>query len=286
MDGVLTNQASVGYLTSKGIPVVGTEGSGELVYQNPTYFPQASSGLYLLEQPIYAARDYLKPQGITKVGMISCIEAAQCGTARSNFKAWATQAGFDPVFSGQASLATADFTSQCQQAQSAGAQAIFTEMDASSNDRIARSCDSVGYHPHLVTNAQAATQNSLQDPLLNGFLLGVQVEPPVVTGSAAVDEMKSAMARYAPGTVVDTNVMIGWTAAKLFEAATKNLAEPPTSASVLDGLWSLKNNDLGGLTYRLTFTRGQDAPHVFCYWLMMIKNGQYVSPNNGARACV
>jgi branched-chain amino acid transport system substrate-binding protein len=285
MDGVLTNQASVNYLTAKGIPVVGTENSGELVYQNPDYFPQASSGLFLLKQPIFAARDYLKPQGISKVGMISCLEAAQCGTARSNFKVWAIQAGFNPVFSAEASLTTADFTSQCQQAQGAGVQAIFTEMDASSNDRIARSCDSVGYHPRLVSNGQAATQNSLQDPLLNGFLLGLQVEPSTVTGSAAINEMQAAMARYAPGTTVDSNVVVGWTAAKLFEAATQHLSDPPTSASILQGLWSIKNNDLGGLTYPLTFTQGQDAPHVFCYWLLMIKNGQYVSPNNGTRAC-
>jgi branched-chain amino acid transport system substrate-binding protein len=93
------------------------------------------------------------------------------------------------------------------------------------------------------------------------------------------------MARYAPGVPVDSNVMVGWTAAKLFEAATQHLAEPPTSASILDGLWSVQDNDLGGLTYPMTFTRDQNAPHVFCYWLMMIKDGQFVIPNDGQRAC-
>jgi ABC-type branched-subunit amino acid transport system substrate-binding protein len=284
-DAVLTGQASVNYLTSKRIPVIGTENSGEFVYQSPMYFPQASSGLFLLKQPIFAAKDHLLARGLTHVGLLSCIEAAQCGDFRSNFNAWATEAGLTPVWTGQASLTTADFTSSCQQAQSAGVQALVTGMDASSNSRIARSCESVGYHPQLVSNGQAATQNSLQDSRLDGFLLGVQVQPPLISGSAAVEELKDAMARYAPGVPVDSNVMVGWTAAKLFEAATQHLAEPPTSASILDGLWSVQDNDLGGLTYPMTFTRDQNAPHVFCYWLMMIKDGQFVIPNDGQRAC-
>jgi ABC-type branched-subunit amino acid transport system substrate-binding protein len=284
MDGPLTNQASVDYLTSKRVPVIGTEGAEELVYEHPMYFPQANSGLLLLQQPILAGPG-LKARGITRMGLLACVEAAACGVLRSHFSAWATQAGFTPVYNGQASLAQPDFTSSCQQAQSAGVQVLVTGMDGSSNDRIARSCDSIGYHPQLLSNGGVATQNSLQDPLLNGWLLGLQVKPPVVTGSPAIDEFKSAMARYAPGVAVDPNVEVGWTAAKLFEVAAQHLSEPPTSASILDGLWSVQHNDLGGLTYPMTFTRDQNAPHVFCYWLMAIKDGRFVSPNNGQRTC-
>jgi branched-chain amino acid transport system substrate-binding protein len=284
-DAVLTGQASVDYLTRKGIPVVGTENSGEFVYNSPMYFPQASSGNFLLEQPMFAAADSLKAKGLTRTGLLTCLEAAQCGVARANFDSWTRQAGLTPVYNAQASLATGDFTSNCQGAQAAGVQALVTDLDASSNSRLARSCDSIGYKPVLVSNGQAATQNSLADPRLNGFLLGVQVRPPFGAANPAVDAFKAAMAKYAPGIPVDTNVMVGWVAAKLFEAATTHLSEPPTSASVLAGLWSIKNDDLGGLTYPITFTKGQNAPRVFCYWLMAIQDGKFVSPNGGQRAC-
>jgi branched-chain amino acid transport system substrate-binding protein len=284
-DAVLTGQASVDYLTRKGIPVVGTENSGEFVYNSPMYFPQASSGNFLLEQPMFAAADTLKAKGLTRVGLLTCLEAAQCGVARSNFDAWSRQAGLTPVYNAQASLATGDFTSNCQGAQAAKVQALVTDLDASSNSRLARSCESIGYKPVLVSNGQAATQNSLADPRLEGFLLGVQVRPPFGGSSPAVDAFNAAMAKYAPGVPVDTNTMVGWVAAKLFEEATTHLSEPPTSASVLAGLWSIKNNDLAGLTYPLTFTKGQNAPKVFCYWLIAIQGGKFVSPNGGKRSC-
>jgi branched-chain amino acid transport system substrate-binding protein len=111
------------------------------------------------------------------------------------------------------------------------------------------------------------------------------VRPPFGGSSPAVDAFNAAMAKYAPGVPVDTNTMVGWVAAKLFEEATTHLSEPPTSASVLAGLWSIKNNDLAGLTYPLTFTKGQNAPKVFCYWLITIQGGKFVSPNGGQRSC-
>jgi hypothetical protein len=83
----------------------------------------------------------------------------------------------------------------------------------------------------------------------------------------------------------DATTIPGWVSAKLFEAATQHLSEPPTSESILSGLWAMNNNDLGGLTYPLTFTKGQNAPQVFCTWIVQVKDGQWSSPNGNQRIC-
>jgi branched-chain amino acid transport system substrate-binding protein len=93
------------------------------------------------------------------------------------------------------------------------------------------------------------------------------------------------MRHYAPGVPLDGSGIEGWTSAQLFAAATQNLPDNPTTQDVLAGLWSIKNNDLGGLTGPITFTKGQNAPEVLCWWAVQLKSGQAVSPNGGQRSC-
>ena len=70
----LTGQGSVDYLTKASIPVAGSEGAGQWFYESPTYFPQGSTGNALLQAGAYLAAVTNKPHGITKVGMINCVE--------------------------------------------------------------------------------------------------------------------------------------------------------------------------------------------------------------------
>jgi branched-chain amino acid transport system substrate-binding protein len=72
----------------------------------------------------------------------------------------------------------------------------------------------------------------------------------------------------------------------LFErAAAGRLSAKPTSAQILDGLWSLKGETLGGLTYPLTFTKGQNAEVKSCWWLARIGDGAFRSARKDVK-CV
>jgi hypothetical protein len=82
--------------------------------------------------------------------------------------------------------------------------------------------------------------------------------------------------------------MQGWVSAKMFEAAVLNSSDPTSSAGILEGLYALGGNDLGGLTQPLTFDAGasNNAGHIRgCWWDVRIEGGQFVSPNNGERTC-
>jgi hypothetical protein len=143
----------------------------------------------------------------------------------------------------------------------------------------------VNYNVVLGTGGSSATAVLTADPQLDGMIIGMNVAPWTVN-TPAVSEFLSALKRYAPGVAPGGAAITGWVSAKLFQAAALHAPDPTTSQSILDGLWSIQGDDLGGLTQPLTFTQNQVAPQTLCYWVMQIKGGQYVSPNGGQRACL
>ena len=70
-----------------------------------------------------------------------------CRDGAEVFPKYAPKAGFEFVYQGSGSLAQPDFTAECLAARNAGAQVLVPIMDANSVQRIARSCNSVGYKP-------------------------------------------------------------------------------------------------------------------------------------------
>ncbi len=97
---------------------------------------------------------------------------------------------------------------------------------------------------------------------------------------------QQAMKTYAPTLQGSASSAAEWTAGMLAVAADKFLTANPTSAEFFQGLWSIKNDTLGGLAPPLTFNQGAPATPSPCYFLMTIKNGQFVDANNGTYQCV
>jgi branched-chain amino acid transport system substrate-binding protein len=158
-------------------------------------------------------------------------------------------------------------------------------MDPNSIERIAKACSSIGYHPLYFTGGPLATPSLAADSQTEG-LVDVSFNVPFnQTSNAAVAAMQAALKQYAPGLHPSTGAMAGWVAALLFQTAAQHLSEPPTSQSILQGLWSLKNNDLGGTTQPLTFTQGQNATPQICFWTLQIHAGGFAPVGSPGRVC-
>jgi len=124
--------------------------------------------------------------------------------------------------------------------------------------------------PHL--DLDALTVNA------NGF-------PYFICGDPATTEFCDAQRKYGPVQVYGIGNSIGWTAGKAFEFAAQHVSDNPTSAEILNGLWSFKNETLGGLTHPLTFTKGQNAPRMPCWWQLILDKGKWTAPNGMKVAC-
>jgi branched-chain amino acid transport system substrate-binding protein len=280
----LSGQASVQYLTEHGIPVIGSETGSTWFYQSPMFFPQASSGDLSSYMVIGASAVSGKAFGLHKLAVVSCIEAAACNRLYELAPDLAARNGLDLVYRVQASLVQPDYTSLCQSAKGAGAEIMLVALDSNAIERVGRSCNAVLFRPKFVIPQSAGTPQLLENPVFEGLIVGVNVMPWMVA-NPAIDEYRRVLGRYAPGLPVGPTSIVGWVSAKLFERAARRLSEPPTSKDILEGLWSLRNDDLDGVTYPLTFTKGQTAPVVLCYWVAQIRNHSYVSPDGGQRRC-
>jgi ABC-type branched-subunit amino acid transport system substrate-binding protein len=280
-DAPLSLQGSRAYLEQHKIPVVGSEGGSDAFYAIPTFFPQAPSGKTLAEATARGIADMATADQRQNVAIIACIENPTCHQVGE----YAGAAGLRVVYEAQASLTSLDFTSQCNAAKQAGAKLLILGMDPNSINRIGASCRAVNFSPLYAGSSTVVIPSLANDPNLEGLIVPGQAKPWMLGGDPAVAAFQAALKRYAPGVTPSPAALSGWTSAKLFEAAAAALGDQPTSADVLKGLYAIRDNDLGGLTYPITFTAGRPATRVTCWYRVQVKARTFVSPDGGARRC-
>lgn len=285
-DAPFSGYSSVDYINQKKVPVVGSEGGSPWFNESPYFFPQGTTGAKLIDVTAGAASVVAKPAGKTKVAFVACVEAPTCNEWDSRIDAAAKKYGMQVVYKARVSLTQPDYTSQCLGAQSAGAEVMVLGMDGNSNYRFGRSCAAVNFKP-IYSNMSAANElGYANDPNLDGIVGGLMTIPWLVTSNPGVVEFRNALAKFAGGVQPDAATITGWVSAKVFELAGQRIPEPPTSAAVLQGLWSIKGNDLGGMAQPLTFTEGKPVGEpLVCFWAVQAKGGKWISPNNGQRTC-
>ena len=282
----ITGASSVGYITAKGVPVVGSDTAASWFYSSPMYFPQAGSGdiLAFTGTPRWAARAL--PEGQRKFGWISCVEAKVCDDADRVWAKHSAEYGFEVVYRGRTSLAQPDFTAECLAARNAGVQVLAIALDQNSVLRVAASCARQGFRPTYATGALIISPQLATDQNLDGILGETNVFPYFQTDTPATAEFAKAMRTYAPNLKYGEGAATGWVAAKLFERAARNLSEPPTSAAILRGLWGIKDDTLGGLTQPLTFVQNQVAPRKeTCAFDITVRDRAWVSTDNFRLHC-
>ena len=108
------------------------------------------------------------------------------------------------------SLAQPDFTAQCINARSAGAQAIMIVMDGGSLGRIARDCGRQSFHPALWTGASVFTDSQKSNPDLDGIRAVAQTFPWMLSATPAQQAYQQALKRYDPGAPPAGTASMAW----------------------------------------------------------------------------
>jgi len=279
-----TGESSVAYITEKRIPVIGLTGGESWDYTSPMYFPQASSGTFQFEAyPPSVARQVV-PRGLTKIGTLVCVEAKACTDMEDVWARSAKSVGMEHVYKAKSSLTQPDYTAECLAARRAGVQVLFVLFDSNTVNRVGASCARQNYRPTIAITGQSLSGAMENDPNLDGMVSSMAVSPWFTTGTPSTDEYRAAMAAYGKG-VPPYTATWGWVSGKLLEKAAANLPEPPTTKALLDGLWSIQNDTLGGLTMPLTFVRDQKPQGLACGFDITLKDGKWSSPDNSKLHC-
>jgi ABC-type branched-subunit amino acid transport system substrate-binding protein len=274
------------YVNQKRVPIVGHEGGTEEPYSSPMVFTPFPSGLSYAYTLLAGLGQIVVPAGKTKLGSIACSDVKLCDLFD---KTWngpaAKELGFQNVYRARSSLTQPDFTAECISARQAGAEVIVAALDNNSYLRLARSCARQSYKPVIGIADQLALPSLAADPVMEGDVIATKVAPWPDTSVPGTAELHQVFAQVAPGVEVNGAHAGAWVAAKTFELAARNLPDKPTPGDVLAGLWAINGNDIGGMTFPLTFPRDQPSPRRSCWGTALIQGGKFVTPPNGKLKC-
>lgn len=280
---VLTGGNFLEYHAKTRVPVVGGIGAS-YYYDSPFYFPPNSYAPARFTATLAAVADQIP--GGARVATIVCVEdRATCTDAGQTWNAQASRYKLDVVYQAQVSIAQPDYTGECIAARNADATVVLLAMDAAGTERLARSCARQGYRPRFAGLIGSDTLASVE--ALDRFIFASPSFPWTDTGAPNRAAFRRAMATYAPGVALDVNATSVWTSAVLFAHAIEAIDRRAriTNEDVLRGLWALRNDDLGGLTYPLTFTEGQKTTPRVCYFPMTITGGKWSATGASGVTC-
>ena len=274
--GFSLSQATVDFLEKRRVPLVGGDRLSPLWYQSPMLFPQAAAAdAAIWIQMLYVSR--VAPKGAA-VGWLVCREAQQCRDSDTEFPGYAKQLGLVARFNRQVWITQPDFTIECRQARDAGVEYLLLGLDVNSVRRVANDCAQQGYRPTYLSPQTA--QSMATEAGFDKLLFASATFPWIREDDPATRRFHDALRTYAPDLELSAHSSSGWVSAVLFErAATSAIAAgvEPTAAAVLEGLWSIRDDTLAGLTAPLTFRRDKPAERRWCYFPMSIRSSRWTA---------
>ena len=275
--------SSVGYINAKRIPVVGNDLASDWMYSSPMYFLQGSAGDELFRTMALATAQQVLPRGKKRFGTLICVEAEGCTRADNVVAETAREAGLDHVYRGRASIAQPDFTAECLSARNENVEVFAMGLDLNSVGRVTAACARQGYHP--IYAPLVADEGQKGNPELAGAVGLSPVFPYFQSATLATDEFQGAVRDHGGGMALGVGSAVGWAAGKLLERAAGAISEPPTTESLLAGLWTIKGDTLGGLTPPLTFVKDEPPARLTCWFNLTLARQTWVSPDGFRLNC-
>lgn len=271
------------------VPVIGADLNAEDYFNSPYLFPQGGLPLTAYDGSYMLAAKATGAGGTA--GLLYCVEISICTGVKNNHAKAARRAGLKLGAVQAASLTQPDYAAECQAMKQSGVTVLFFALDGSGSIRAARSCLSIGYKPAIASSAIAISAQAGADQSLRslGVYLGTN-NVPFMSDSPAAAVYRDAMERFAPASAVEEQALFGWASGKLFEAALAKVADKAragdvTTAMVLEGLWQLKNEKIGGLGPGVTFTKGSPVTAQDCFYGIKLGTDGYTAPNGAAPTC-
>ncbi len=279
----LSIEGMASYLKDKGIPVIGGESSTTGYFTNPVFFPIGPHSSVIGA----ATADLAIKRGAKKLAVYYCVEVPNsCGPAGAA-KELAVgspsikRIGGEIVISQAASVTAPSYTSQCIAAKRAGADGIIVILDGPSIARLAGNCETQDYHPKLIGISLGVTRALPDYPQLNkdNFFAPSIVFPWMDRSVPGTQAYSDAATKYFGRPIVGVAGAMAWSSGVLAQEATKGgLPANPTPADILKSMYTIKKNNLGGLTSPLTFSTSLPRIMTSCYFVLGLSNKKYLAP--------
>ena len=272
----------VSTVAAANVPIIPANSSSLIAFSSDLVFTPSQT----IDSLAMAVALSAKKVGLTNYGLLYCGESPTCQQLVSIEKTDAHKVGVNVSYTTSISASAPNYTAQCLAAQQSGAKGLFVATAVQPAIKVASDCTKQGYHPVFIGDDGAIANNFNKAAGWSNNMLGIQPDIPwFVKNTPATKAMYAAWKKYEPNILTDPNfnelAVEGWASGLLLAAAVEGANIPAsqsmTAADVLNGMYTIHNNTLGGIAPALTFTRGKPAL-TDCWFLMRTSNGKYTTP--------
>lgn len=270
---VLSSPGGAAYIEQSKIPIVGGD-TTNTAYTTSAYWFLSGPSFEAQVGGIAKAADLL---GLHNIGLLYCAESAFCSNGVGAVRDYAQRfPDTQVVYDAQITLTAPDYTAECLAAQDRGVDFIAIGGEPATIKRIATSCARQGYYPVIGPVSIIATPDLAAHPDI-GSIMTTQPTVPWFTDSPVLDEYRRVFARYSPQSRLDAASVLGWSSAKLFEAAITTMSAELTPAGIVDALNALDRPNNGGITVPLEFG-ATPRPGPDCFFLVTASDKEWKTP--------
>ena len=269
------------YLHQHNIPIIGGDHTTPTWTSDSLAFPVGTT----IGEVIGGTYKTAHQRGDTKLALVYCVEAPACSFVHDyTVGGGAAKAGETLVYNSQVSIAQPDYTAQCIGAQSAGANVVFIALEGAGMGRFAASCSRQNYHPLYIATSYQTTLGMEGNKDLEGLVAAAQ-DFPWMVDTPATAQFHQAVQQYAPNLRLSGAATVAWASGMMLAKAIAHVGPHPTPQDFLEGLWTMRNETLGGLIPPLTYVRNGPALPVQCFYVIELKGGRFSAPSGDAYSC-
>lgn len=107
----------------------------------------------------------------------------------------------------------------------------------------------------------------------------------MIGNTPATAQFQQAVQQYAPNLRLSGGTTIAWASGQMLAKVASRIGAQPTSEDLLNGLWTIRNETLDGLTPPLAYVKNGPTPPINCYFLIEMKGGKWTSPSGDTHEC-
>jgi branched-chain amino acid transport system substrate-binding protein len=273
---------------AKGIPLVGGVSDENDWYTKAGMFPTMTGVVNGVAAQVAVAVKYGHAK---KFANLYCAEVAACGQVNPILQGAAKAAGIGYTQLAVSSTAPS-YTAQCLQLQQENVDYVQLNFTTAAAVRFIQNCQAQNYNPTWGSSEQAI--GAAFASLSNVTMYGPAYAFPSVADASPVAAFRAAMQKYASGSNWrEGAASFTWDGLQAVAQAVKdaNVASsaPVTAADVMAGLYSFKDQNLGGtLANGVTYTKGKPFGITAnaCYFVVGMKDGQVTAPAGLTPQCL
>jgi branched-chain amino acid transport system substrate-binding protein len=277
------------YVEAKGVPVIGAAVYNTSFLTSPAFFPTGAQVPTLA----YGLVNQAKQAGKSKIGVLPCAEAPACAQFSPLIAGIGGKVvgGVSVAYEAKVTVTQPSYTANCLSARSKGVDGMVVVENAATVMRVADQCAQQGYKPQQMNLSATVGRVWAKNANMDGAV-AIEPNPPLADESIpATKQFHAALDTYAKGVSssdeYNEDDLWAWAAAEAFSLAGKraHLTPKSTPADVKRGLYTFRNETLGGLTPPLTYKPGPPGL-VGCYFVTQVKGGAFTAPNGAKPTCL